>query len=195
MARRVMGICMALLLASACASTKLSQVYKQPDPGPRPTKVLVVAVVPQETSRRALEGEFTKKLKAHGVEAAASAEFVPEGKALDRAKVEELVRQNGFDGVLVSRYTGTKESTTYSPGMYTGFYGYYGFAYGAAYSPGYTYTNETVKAETMLFRVDGGEGKMQWGALSESFNPSSPYEVIQEVTDAVVKQMANDKVL
>jgi hypothetical protein len=195
MARRVMGVAVVMLLTSACASTTLSQVYKVPEPGPKPTKVLVVAVLPQQTSRRILETELARRLKGQGMQAALSTDLAQDGQTLDRAAVEELVRREGFDAVLVSRYAGTQESVSYVSPTYTGgFYGYYGMAYSAAYSPGYTVQNETVRVETLLYRAEG-EGKLVWGAVSESFNPSNAHEVIQDVASAVTDRMAADKVI
>jgi hypothetical protein len=195
MARRALGLAAVLLFASACASTTLAQVYKVPEAGPKPTKVLVVAVLPQETSRRIMETELAKRLRNRGLQAELSTTLAPDGKTLDRAAVEELVRREGFDAVVVSRYAGTQESTQYvSPSYSMGFYGYYGMAYSAAYSPGYVVENQTVQVETLLYRTEG-EGKLIWGAVSETFNPSNPQAAIQDVANAVTERMASDKVI
>ena len=196
MAPRAMSLAMGLVLASACAGTKLAQVWKAPDPGPRPTKVLVVAVVPQEMARRSLEGEFAQQLQGRGLEVGRGSDLAPEGKPLDRAGVEALVRRDGFDAVLVSRYAGTKDSTSYVPvGPTTmGFYGAYDSFYGTAYGPGQTVQNETVSVETLLYRTEG-EGRLVWSTLSETFNPTSPYAAINELGGAVMERMVKDGVL
>src|SRR5215217_7272847 len=116
MTRRMVAMAAGLLLASGCASTQLAQVWKAPQPGPPARKVLVVAVVPSETSRRMMEGTLADRLKKRGLEAVPGNSLTPAGEALDRAKLEELVRRDGYDAVLVSRYAGTTDSTTYMPG-------------------------------------------------------------------------------
>ena len=199
-ALRTAAALLGLWLCGACASTKLAQVWKAPQPGPPAKKVLVVAVVPQPQQRRTLEGEFVELLKARGLEAAPGSELAPEGKPLARAGVEELVRRGGYDAVLVSRYAGTNTTATYVPGgtvgdpMGMGFYGYYDALYPTVYSPGALVQNETVNVETMLYRTEG-KGELVWSTTSETFNPSSPYKAIEDISAAVVKRMAEDKVI
>lgn len=203
MTGRAMGTAAALLglcLCGACASTKLAQVWKAPQPGPPVKKVLVVAVVPQPQQQRTLEGEFVELLKARGVQAAPGHALAPEGKPLDRAGVEELVRREGFDAVLVSRYAGTSTTATYVPGGHVGdptgmgFYGYYDALYPTVYAPGALVQNETVNVETMLYRSEG-KGELVWSTTSETFNPTSPYSAIEDIGAAVVERMSKDKVI
>lgn len=188
------------LLLMSCASTKLAQVWKAPQGGPPARKVLVVAVVPSETSRRMMEGTLTDLLKKRGLQAVPVNTIEPKGQALDRAKLEELVRRDGYDAVLVSRYTGTRDSATYVPGGYVGnadamgFYGYYGALYPTVYAPGAVVQNETVNVETMLYRSEG-KGALVWSTTSETFNPTSPYKAIEDISGAVVERMAEDKVI
>jgi hypothetical protein len=190
---------LALLLMS-CASTKLAQVWKAPQSGPPARKVLVVAVVPSETSRRMMEGTLSDRLKKRGLEAVPVNALTQDGQALDRAKLEELVHREGFDAVLISRYAGTTDSATYVPGgpvgssASMGFYGYYGALYPTVYSPGYVVQNETVNVETMLYRSEG-KGELVWSTTSETFNPTSPYKAIEDISGAVVERMASDKVI
>ena len=189
-----------LLLCPACASTKLAQVWKEPQPGPPARKVLVVAVVPQPTQRRTLEGEFAELLQQRGLQAVPANQLEPDGQRLDRARVEELVRSQGFDAVLISRYAGTSDTTRYVPGgpvgdpMDMGLYGYYGQLYPTVYTPGHVQQNETVSVETMLYRT-AGKGQLVWSTTSQSLNPTSPYKVIEDIGNAVVKRMAEDKVI
>jgi hypothetical protein len=199
--RRMRGAAAALgLLLLACASTKLAQVWKAPQPGPPPRKVLVVAVVPQETSRRQMEGALVERLQKRGLQAVPVNALAPDGQPLDRAKVEELVRREGFDGVVVSRYAGTTDSTSYVPGgpvgnpAALGFYGYYGALYPTVYTSGHVVQNETVNVETMLYHAQG-KGELVWSTTSQTFNPNSPSQTIEEISGAVVERMAQDKVI
>lgn len=191
---------LSLLLSLGCASTKLAHVWKAPEPGTPPRKVLVVTVVPSENSRRMMEGALAKRLEQRGLQAVQAHTLAPEGEPLDRARVEELVRQEGFDGVVVSRYAGTRDSASYVPGgavgnpAMMGFYGYYDALYPTVYAPGAVKQNETMSVETMLYRAQG-KGELVWSTTSETFNASSPYKAIEDISDAVVKRMAEDKVI
>src|ERR1700741_2603563 len=66
-------------LVAACASTTLSNSWSNPDyKGPPLKKVMVVGVSNQPALRRTFEDEFVKELKAAGVDAVASYNFIPE---------------------------------------------------------------------------------------------------------------------
>jgi hypothetical protein len=77
---------------------------------------------------------------------------------------------------------------------YMGFYGYYDALYPSVYAPGAVVQNETLSVETMLYHAQG-KGELVWSTTSETFNPSSPYKAIEDISGAVVKRMAEDKVI
>jgi hypothetical protein len=197
---RAAAAALALLLPLGCASTKLADVWKAPDPGTPPRKVLVVAVVPSQTNRRMMEGELAERLQQRGLKAVSISSLTPEGPPPDRAQVEALVQRDGFDAVIVSRYAGAEDSVEYVPGgpvgnpAMMGFYGYYGALYPTVYTPGAVIQNETVHVETMLYRAQG-KGELVWSTTSQTFNPTSPYKAIEDISGAVVSRMAKDKVI
>ena len=78
--------------------------------------------------------------------------------------------------------------------MTMGLYGYYDHLYPTVYTPGHVQQNETVSVETMLYRT-AGKGQLVWSTTSQSLNPTSPYKVIEDIGNAVVKRMAEDKVI
>ncbi len=189
------------LLGTSCASTSLQGVWKAKDTGGEVKKVLVIALTRSGTGRRALERQFVARLQQEKTVAVDSSRFDPEGGKLDRAAVEELVKREGFDAVLLSRLVDVHREAHYVPTGYAGygpygggFYGYYGYAYPTVYSAGYVAESTSVQVETQLFRTEG-EGRLVWSTVSETLDPSSVEGAASDVAGAVVKRMREDKIL
>jgi hypothetical protein len=192
----------ALLLGSGCASTQLKGVWKAPDTGGKVNRVLVIALTQSETGRRTVERQFAGRLAQEKVQAFESNRFETEGQRLDRPKVEELVKRENFDAVLLVRLVDVHQEQHYVPGGYAGyygpagggFYGYYGYAYPMAYSPGYVSQSTNVQVETQLYRTQG-QGQLVWSTVSNTLDPSSVESAASGVANAVVERLHEDKLL
>lgn len=79
---------------------------------------------------------------------------------------------------------------TYVPGTLVpgGFYGLYGSSWAGVYSPGYVITDTFVRIETSLYDVK--EGRLLWTAVSETMNPSTLDDLIEEVVAAARQELA-----
>jgi hypothetical protein len=113
--------------------------------------------------------------------------------------VEEIVKREGFDAVLLSRLVDVHREAHYVPSGYAtyggaGFYGYYGYAWPATYSPGYVTESTNVQVETQLFRT-AGNGQLVWSTVSETVDPSGVDDAAEGIAGAVVGRLAEDKVL
>ncbi|MBF5043103.1 hypothetical protein FGE12_11955 [Aggregicoccus sp. 17bor-14] len=196
-----LGLLLVALLGSGCASTQLKGVWKAPDPGPKVSRVLVIALTRSETGRRTVERQFASRLQAAKAQPFESNRF-ESGQPLDRAKVEELVKRENFDSVLLVRLVDVHQEEHYVPGGYAGyygpagggFYGYYGYAYPMAYSPGYVSQSTTVQVETQLYRTQG-QGQLVWSTVSETLDPSNVESAASGIANAVVERLHEDKLL
>lgn len=178
-----------LLLASACASTQLTQVWKEPSSAPV-RKVLVLAIVPQEGQRRGFEQRIVEDLAKRGVTAVPSYQYLPDKKSMTREAVHNIAQQQGFDGVLVSRLVGVDQQQTYVPGTFDGYYDLWGPGF---YSPGYYETTTRVRMQTDLFAVQAGQpGALIWSASSSTFNPSSTEGAVNGIASKVIGRLHKD---
>jgi hypothetical protein len=75
---------------------------------------------------------------------------------------------------------------TYPP-YYGGFYGFYGYGWGYAYSPGYLSTDTIVSVETNLYDLE--EDELVWAGVTETFNPSAVNDMVNEIADAVTDNL------
>ena len=188
------------MLVTACATTQLGAVWKDPSYQARPHKIMVIGVAKTQANRRVFEDEFVRQLNVHGTAAIASYTVLPgmqqDGHAAIAAKVAEL----GADAVLITRMAGKKTVQHYVPGTAyypPPYYGtwpdYYGFGYRAMYAPGYMAEEELAIIETNLY--EAGNDKLVWAASSETEMHGPDQERIRSYIDIMVKTMAEQGLL
>ena len=84
-----------ITLFAACASTEVSQVWRDKDRAPAPMgKTLVIAIAQRDSVRLALENEWVTQLKERGVEAHPSQTLLGNDGALDKQRVVNAVKAN-----------------------------------------------------------------------------------------------------
>ncbi len=185
-----------LLGLAGCASTSLTNQWKNPSySGPPIKKVLVVGVTKQPGPRRVFEDEFAAALKAAGVDALPSYTLIKEDGQADESVVRQAVREARADGVLVTRLVKVEQKTQISPGYYgptpaVGFYGWYSSAWVGYYEPPTVYQYDVVTAETSLYGLRADE--LIWSGTTETFSPQDVKKETQGfakiIIDALKKQ-------
>jgi len=188
---RALGAC--ILLALACASTKLTSQWR--DPATQSIqfhRVAGIALSQDQTLRRVAEDEFVKALTPEY--AVAGYSLIPDDELTDKEKVKARLAKAGIDGAVVFRLVAVDERQTWvPPTSYSGMWGYYGYAAPMVYQPGYLATDRVVQVETMLYSVD--QARLVWAAHSETLNPKSTQETIDGVVEAAVGAMRKQKLL
>lgn len=193
---------LAVTALSACASSKLTDVWVAPQPGPRLHDVVVVAMRKDATRRRLWEDALASALTSRGVRATPSYTLIP-GDAPAEAQLRERLRGSRYDGVLVVRRIGRQERSFYVPGrvervpvgaFYHPFWRTYLTMYDRVYTPGYVDNQTVISYETTLWTMSG-EGTLIWAGRSETTDPSSPQAFTQELSNVVLKRMAKDGVI
>jgi len=193
----VLFACMFLVWLVACgARTTLSGVWQSPERAATPIRsMLVIGIGTEETSRRQYEDHFSMALEERGTQAVPSYRVLPSEERLSQVDLAAAVARGGHDGVIVTRLLAVDTDERYVPpsssmsvGVGRGYYGYYGSSFGVNYSPGYVQRTTIVRLETKLYEV--GEDDLVWSAQSETFQPSSTEDIVESVTKAVVKRLA-----
>jgi hypothetical protein len=177
------GLAAALLgmaLGAGCSSTEMKDTWTDPSAqGARLSRVVVIAMTPDEGVRRLAEDEFVRQIKG--------AQVVPSYKALegvdlrDRQAVANQLRARGFDGVLVMRLAGISEQV-----QPVAFDDYYDYAYRTEFGPEVE-SQTIVRVQSNLYSLD--RGKLIWSGTSKTFDPSSAKDVVDDVSRAVAKSL------
>jgi hypothetical protein len=199
--RRQLPVFLILIgVAASCATqTRVSSRWISPEyQGGGMHKFLVIGVAETDVGRRTYEDGYSEALRKFGAEAVPSYQLLPTSDQLDRAELEALVRNNGFDGVMVTRLLDVSEQTTVVPpttrvvptGYGYGYYGYYGSHYEVVHTPGYSRTTEIVRLETKLWNAE--DSQLTWGVTSETFDPKSTSDGVASVTRSLANQLDHD---
>lgn len=182
------------MLVTACASTQLTSVWKDPSYQARPAKIMVVGVAKNPLNRRLFEDEFVQQLKSRGTDAIASYTVLLDEKQGDQAAIAKKVAELGADTVLITRLVSKKIVQVYVPGtpyFPPPFYGtwpdYYGYGYRYMYTPGYIADDEYAVIETNLYEAKSN--KLIWAASSETGINDTGQNLIQGYIGVMVKNM------
>ena len=165
--RSVALVAFVALLATACAGTKLTSVWKDPAYQKSPKKILVVSMVWDPANRKRFDEDLVRQFKARGLDAVAGYALFPEPRLPEKEAAAGRVKDTGADTVLIvklldktSNLRYAQGTDYYDPGMYRDWPSYYGAGYATAVDPEYAI------AEARLFDVD--TEKLIWGALSRT---------------------------
>ncbi len=202
--RLVTGLIAALLLLTACSNSTLKSVWRDDrDIGTIPRKLVVFVAVKDENLRRMAENRIVQSLPAgYGASAGHTLELDPQ---LESASLRARLTAEGYDGALLARLVSVDTSQTVVPPQtqfgpdlmfrrfgprYNSFYTAYPYVYT---TPGYTINTTTVVVETLLYRLP--EGRPVWTAVSETLNPRSSAQVVEELIKLVGGKLGDEGLL
>jgi hypothetical protein len=182
------------MLLTACASTQLNSVWKDPGYQSRPAKIMVIGVAKNPINRRIFEDEFVAQLRARGTAAIASYTVLPDKLQDDNEAIAAKVKELGADSILITRLVSKKFVQTYVPGTpyfppphYGLWPDYYRYGYRYMYTPDYIVTDEYAVIETNLY--DAKNDQLVWAASSDTGIVGSDTSLIQGYVGTMVKNM------
>lgn len=195
MTRTLLAIAMTALLV-ACSSTRLVTSWRDPSVSVQEgslNKVLFIALLKDEATRRAAEDELVMRSKAQGV--ASYTYFGNNIEAINAPGMNEQMVKDGIDGVVIMRLVDLTKEQTYVPGTaypsyYGSPYGYYGYAAPMYYDPGYVRTDVTYTIETNIYSTK--LGKLVWTGTTSTVNPSSLSTTVREIMEEIHWKMVKE---
>lgn len=167
-------------------------------------KVLVVALVKDEASRRTAEN----RIAASNPIFKTSYQYLNEStKQLTQEQKLKILQDENFDGVITMRLVSKEKETNYVPGTYTGMYyggfdglyaGMYGYGFGNwygmyspyFYDPGYYQETTSYMVETNVFSLK--QNKLIWTGTTKSEYVNDLGSTVDAIMEAVVKEMRKD---
>jgi hypothetical protein len=105
------------------------------------------------------------------------------------------------DGIVTLRVIDEKEKTRvtyggYGPGYspyYSRFSGYWGFGWGAPFSPTEVTTTTQLRIETLVYSLE--RDALLWAGTSRTSDATNVQRLVSEIADAAAKQMVKQGVL
>lgn len=188
-------------LVLSCAGASLVNEWRDPSYSDFPmTHLLIVAMSHDPSTRRLWEDGFVFELEKRGVTAEPSYRLFPDA-APDTERLIAAVRQDGFDGVLLTHRLATQVERHYVPGIqtvepYTVFnrWGHYETFYREVDHHGTTETDRVVRHQTDLWSTSGGD-RMVWSAIGEVIDPGSGEAIHREIAKRVVPELAQERLI
>lgn len=189
---RAAALAVLVLSTSACTSTELVQLWRDPNYRAQPVKrIFIIAEIQNPAYKTQFENALARALDAKGFQAATASSVFPPGP-LDKYAVAKYLEQNGAD--LVIRMRLAKQTTTeVVPATVTYASGWYGG--GVAYSSGYVSEETNVACETGVFDVKSDPEILVWVGKSATTNVQGAYDAAQSVAKALVEDLVRAGIL
>jgi len=183
-------------LVSCGPSTKIEKSWMEPGASvtaSAPNKVLMIAMVKDETSRRVIEDHLVKRASGTGVASYTLVSTDMLKQASDEA-LKKIVTDGKFTHIILMRLADVEKETSYVPGTTTSFYGgygrYYGYGAGMYSSPGYYTTDKNYFVETTVYSIN--PDKLLWTGTTKTVNPSKVEKTVNDIADVVAEKMKKD---
>ena len=191
-----------LSLASACTGTKLVAQWKDDAYQERPAKIFVIVASEDRGPRTLVEEEFVSQIKKRGTDAVASTAVFPPGPLPAKEEVLAKTRELGADAIMLIRFLKKQTGDTHTPvrryavpqGFATTWDAYMGT--GVTTDVGIrdvSYDYNVISMDLAMYQT--ATGKPIWSALSQTTYQDGPIKQIRPFTSAVMKELANAKLV
>jgi hypothetical protein len=192
----VIAASIAALFTSCGGSTRLVTSWRDPAVTVQEgslNKVLFIALLKDEATRRAAEDQLVGLAKSTGV--ASYNYFGNNIEAINAPGMNDQMIRDGFDGVVIMRLVDLTKEQTYVPGTtypsyYGSPYGYYCYAAPMYYDPGYVRTDVTYTVETNIYSTK--LGKLVWTGTTNTVNPSDLGTSVREIVEQIHWKMVKE---
>lgn len=201
--KKLLGIFL-LALLPGCATTHLNSVWRDPDYGGRPLKKVAVFVFADDEKLRHFAEDLTARSLPYSAKAVPSHTLFAKGET-EIGKIKSRLVAEGFDGAYVSRLVSMDKNTHYVPPQtqvvptlaptftysatapYTRTFAGY-MEYAQVYTlPGYMAESTVYVVENLVYALP--EGKPIWSGVTETVNPDSRYQLVQDIQELVIREL------
>lgn len=196
---RMIGKLALLAALGACATTEVTNTWKDPQgSGATLRKVVIVGVSNQASVRRAFEDTFAQSLTDVGVQGVPSYTLIPKDGQIAEDALQKAIQDAGADGVLITRMVSRESDLVVTPspmppplyGRRPYYYGYYSSAWTGYYEPSSVQQFKYIVAETTLFRAAAAEPA--WSATTRTQEPEDVAKATAGFAKAVIPAMKKD---
>lgn len=187
-----------IVILNSCNSTKITNSWREPNKKlftGEWNKILVVALLNNETNRRKVEEELLKYLNGKGV---VSYKYLNDDyNNIDIEKFRDKIKGDGFDGAITMRLIDVDKERVFMPEQqnlypiyYQNFSGYYRRGWISYKTPGYYSLNKIFIVETVVYSIK--EDKIIWSGITESFNPDGVVNMTKDISKLIYKKMISE---
>ena len=204
--RLVSYLFVAVLFLAGCGSTAIKSTWRaEDDKGPVLRKVAVFMLTPDENVRRFAEDQMVRSLPK-GTKGTAGYTLFDKPES-NIGAIRDKLKKEGYDSILMARTVSVDKTQQKVPPttqlvpsgpMLVGVNDpksldvYYRHVWGYTYqtTPGYVANLTTIVIDTVLYRLP--DGQAVWSAVSESHNPRSQAEMVQELVKLIDQHLVKE---
>jgi hypothetical protein len=189
----MVGIVSVTLTLSGCSTaTPIVSEWRNPAYASAPFKRIMVGGPSGETSvRRTFEDEFVVQLRAAGIDALPSYQYIPEDEGIDENNLKQAAQKARADAVLFPRSVKMEQKTKLGPTFPYLSFGIFGSNVGASWSglPGATgaYRYNEYTSEATLYDV--AKNEVVWTGTIKTTEPENVRTAIKSYVEAVMKAL------
>ena len=189
----------AALMFAGCAATELVNQWSNPAyTSPSFKRVMVIAVTRQASIRRNFEDEFVTQLKAAGVDAVPSYQYIQDEGQVEEPLLNKAVLAAGADAAIITRLVRREQKTDITPGFYQpaptfGFYGWYSSGWVGYYEPPRVYQYEVYTSETSLYDVR--KNQVVWTGTAQTTAPGDINKEIRDYAEIMIQALKEKKLI
>ena len=197
MSLRLFAAVVATSSLGACASSSFDTTWKAPDATPlrvAGAKVAAIAMMENETARRAAEDAIVRELNERGANGVAMYTIMPGASPGNEEDVREALDGLGFAGAVAlrpfNRQTEVESDPVYLGPDYASFWGgYYGFGWREPWQSvvvSDVRTRTTVSVEVLVYSL--WQNRLVWGGQTRTTEPSR----VERLVDTTAKKVATE---
>jgi len=179
-----------MLMLAGCVATELVNQWSNPAyTKPSFKRVMVIGVTSQASIRRSFEDEFVAQLKAAGVDAVPSYQYIPDEGQVEEPRLDKAVLAAGADAAIITRLVQKEQKTQIRPGVYPpppafGFYGWYSWGWAGYYEPPSIYQYDVYTSETSLYDVT--KNQVVWAGTAQTTAPGDINKEIRNYAEIMI---------
>jgi hypothetical protein len=196
---RIFAVASAVIAVATLASAGPKFLSKWSSPEARGVSFAgkkVAAVVMSEDDSLRVSGEeaLSHELTARGMQGVAAYRMIPKEELQNPDKAKGWFERAAVEGVVVLRPVSAEKERTYTEPTvwaapyYGSLWGYYGYGWGAMYSPGSVREDTVIVVETLIFSVP--MNKLLWAAASETRNPKTLQKFVTDLVKETAKEIS-----
>lgn len=191
----------ALLVACSAPTRTVSTVATASPEGVSFSNFLVIGVANDYEGRAMFERKLAAQLRSAGAEATTYYSIIGGNKPIDRASIEELVQNEGYDAVLISRVLNRDSDTSIKAGSAGAKairkdgrpINLFRYDYEELNEPMMLNIDLTVTLATELFETTDKE--MIWSIESTISDKDMLEELVDEAVDTIIRRLNRDRLI
>jgi len=176
------------VFTSCTVPAKIVNTYKEPGViiHPDDLEYILLAVMARNENQRKLAEDYVAKRHPKLIQ---SYNYFPLGAgATETTKAKRIIKEEGFDGVLLLRLVDEDNKVIYaSEKLKPNYWDSHNGFWTDYYEPGYYTTEEKYYIQVSLYRLS--DEKLIWSGLSNIVDPTRVDFAIESVLDATLKEM------